>query len=113
MKIFLSFHWLILHHVTKHIMHISPISEEREKVPMQNGYNPRFEGYGRYFTDIAHAYFEYVLVFIDSDQNFGYKLYQSENFGFELVSDGYLEMLLDNADDPNTNKLIKCVVTQF
>ena len=24
-----------------------------------------------------------------------------------------LEMLLDNADDPNTNKLIKCLVTQF
>ena len=54
-----------------------------------------------------------VLVFIDSDQNFGYKLYQSENFGLELVSDGNLEMLLDNADDPNTNKLIKCFVTQF
>ena len=54
-----------------------------------------------------------VLVFTDSDQNFGSKLYQSENFGLELVSDGNLEMLLDNADDPNTNKLIKCVVTQF
>ena len=45
-----------------------------------------------------------VLVFTDSDQNFGYKLYRSENFGLELVSDGNLEMLLDNADDPNTNK---------
>ena len=54
-----------------------------------------------------------MLVFTDSDQNFGYKLYQSENFGLELVSDGNLEMLLDNADDPNTNKLIKCVATQF
>ena len=54
-----------------------------------------------------------VLVFTDSDQNFGYKLYQIENFGLKLVSDGDLEMLLDNADDPNTNKLMKCVVTQF
>ena len=54
-----------------------------------------------------------VLVFTDCDQNFGYKLYESENFELELVSDGNLEMLLDNADDPNTNKLIKCVVTQF
>ena len=40
-----------------------------------------------------------VLVFTDSDQNFGYKLYQSENFGLKLISDGNLEMLLDNADD--------------
>ena len=47
-----------------------------------------------------------VLVFTDSDQNFGYKLYQIENFGRKLVSDGNLEMLLDNADDPNTYKLI-------
>ena len=47
-----------------------------------------------------------VLVFTDSDQNFGYKLYQIENFGLKLVSDGNLEMLLDNADDPNTNKLM-------
>ena len=54
-----------------------------------------------------------VLVFTDSDQNFGYKLYQIENFGLKLVSDGNLEILLDNSDDPNTNKLIKCVVTQF
>ena len=54
-----------------------------------------------------------VLVLTDSDQNFGYKLYQIENFGLKLVSDGNLEMLLDNADDPNTNKLIKCVDTQF
>ena len=50
-----------------------------------------------------------VLVFTDSDQNFGYKLYQIENFGLKLVSDGNLEMLLDNADDSNTDKLIKCV----
>ena len=50
-----------------------------------------------------------VLVFTDSDQNFWYKLYQIENFGLKLVSDGNLEMLLGNADDPNTNKLIKCV----
>ena len=54
-----------------------------------------------------------VLVFKDSDQHFGYKLYQAENFGIKLVSDCTLEMLLDNADDPNTNKLIKCLVTQF
>ena len=42
-------------------MHISPISEEGEKVPVQNGYIPRFEGYSRYFTDNAHAYFDYVI----------------------------------------------------
>ena len=54
-----------------------------------------------------------VLVFADSNQNFGYKLYQIENFRLKLVNDGNLEILLDNADDPNTNKLIKCVVTQF
>ena len=28
---------------------------------MQNGYIPRFEGYSRYFTGIAHAYFDYVI----------------------------------------------------
>ena len=54
-----------------------------------------------------------VLVFTDSDQNFWYKLYQIENFGLKLVSDGKIEILLDNADDANTNKLIKYVVTQF
>ena len=54
-----------------------------------------------------------MLDFTDSDQNFGYKLYQIENFGLKLVNDGNLEMLLDNADDPNTNKLIECIVTQF
>ena len=54
-----------------------------------------------------------VFVFTNMDQNFEYKLYQIENFGLKLVSDGNLEMLLGNADDPNTNKLIKCVVTQF
>ena len=91
-----------------------------KNVPIQNGYIPRFEGYSRYFTDIAHAYFDYVITvasacayFTNSDQNFGYKLFQIENFGLKVVSDGNLEMLLDNADDPNTNKLIKCVVTQF
>ena len=101
-------------------MHISPISEEREKSSFTKWIYPSFEGYSRYFTDIAHAYFEMwlpwrllVLVFTDSDQNFGYKLYQIENFGLKLVSDGNLEILLYNADDPNTNKLIKCVVTQF
>ena len=31
-------------------------------------------------------------------------LYQIENLGFKLVSDGDLEILLDNADDANTNK---------
>ena len=50
-----------------------------------------------------------VLVFTDSNQNFGYKLYQIENFELKLVSDGNLEILLDNSDDPNTNKLIKCI----
>ena len=40
-----------------------------------------------------------VLVFTDSDQNLWYKLYQIENFGLKLVSDGNLEILLDNADD--------------
>ena len=54
-----------------------------------------------------------VLVFTDSDQIFGCKLYQIENFGLRLVSNGNLEMLMDNTDDPNTNKLIKYVVTQF
>ena len=54
-----------------------------------------------------------VLVFTDNEQNFGYKLYQSENLGLDLVSDGNLEMLLDNTNDQNTNKLIKYVVTQF
>ena len=58
-----------------------------------------------------------VLVFTDSDQIFGYKLYQClyqiENFGLKLVSDGNLEMLMDNTDDPNTNKLIKYIVTQL
>ena len=58
-----------------------------------------------------------VLVFTDSDQIFGYKLYQClsqiENFGLKLVSDGNLEMLMDNTDDPNKNKLIKYIVTQL
>ena len=54
-----------------------------------------------------------VLVFTDSDQNFWYKWYQIENFGLKLVSDGNLEILLDNSDDANTNKLIKYVVTQI
>ena len=52
-----------------------------------------------------------VLVFIDSNQNFWYKFYQIENLGFKLVSDGDPEILLDNADDANTNKLIKYVLT--
>ena len=46
-----------------------------------------------------------------SDQNFWYKLYQIENLGSKFDSDGDLEILLDNADDANTNKLIKYVVT--
>ena len=54
-----------------------------------------------------------MLVFTDSDQNFGFKLYQIENFELKLFSDGNLEMLLYNADDPNTIKLINCIVTQF
>ena len=46
-------------------------------------------------------------------KTFWYKLYQIENFGLKLVGDGNLEILLDNADDASTNKLIKCVVTQL
>ena len=42
-------------------MHISSISEERENSYYKNGYIPHFEGYSRYFTDIAHAYFDYVI----------------------------------------------------
>ena len=52
-----------------------------------------------------------MLVLTDSDQNFWYKLYQIENLGFKLISDGDLEILLDDVDDANTNKLIKYVVT--
>ena len=37
-------------------------------------------------------------------------MYQIENLGFKLVSDGDLKILLDNADDANTNKLIEYVV---
>ena len=44
-----------------------------------------------------------MLVFTDIDQNFGYKLYQIEDLGLKLVSDGNLEVLLDDADDPKTN----------
>ena len=32
-----------------------------KKVTIKSGYIPRFEGYSRYFTDIAHAYFDYVI----------------------------------------------------
>ena len=52
-----------------------------------------------------------VLVFTDSDQNFWCKLYQIENLWSKLVSDGDLEILLDNSDDVNTNELVKYVVT--
>ena len=52
-----------------------------------------------------------MLVFSDSDQNFWYKLYQIENLWSKLVSDGDLEILLDNSDDVNTNELVKYVVT--
>ena len=52
-----------------------------------------------------------VLVFTDNDQYNLYKLYKIENFGFKLVSDSDLDILLDNADDANTNKLIKYIVT--
>ena len=99
-------------------MHISPIFEEREKSCYKKWIYPSFQGYSRYFTDIAHAYFDYVIprrllvfVFTNGDQNFWYKLYQIENLGFKLFSDGDLEILLDNADDANINKLIKNVVT--
>ena len=52
-----------------------------------------------------------VFVFTDSDQNFWYKLYQIENLWSKLVSDGDLEILLDNSDDVNTNELVEYVVT--
>ena len=52
-----------------------------------------------------------MRVFTNSDQNFGYKLYQIENLGSNLVCDGDLEILLDNSDDVNTNELVKYVVT--
>ena len=52
-----------------------------------------------------------VLVFTDSDQNFWCKLYQIENLWSKLVSDGDLEILLDNTNDANTNELVKYVVT--
>ena len=52
-----------------------------------------------------------VLFFTNSDQNFWYKLYQIENLGLKLVSDGDLEILLDNVDDVNTNTLVTYVVT--
>ena len=52
-----------------------------------------------------------VLVFTDSDQNFWCKLYQIENLWSKLVSDGDLEILLDNSNDANTNELVKYVVT--
>ena len=52
-----------------------------------------------------------VLVFTDSDQNFWCQLYQIENLWSKLVSDGDLEILLDNSDDVNKNELVKYVVT--
>ena len=52
-----------------------------------------------------------VLVFTDSDQNFWCKLYQIQNLWSKLVSDGDLEILLDNSDDVNKNELVIYVVT--
>ena len=52
-----------------------------------------------------------MLVFTDSDQNVWYILYQIENLWSKLVSDGDLDILLDNSDDVNTNELVKYVVT--
>ena len=46
-----------------------------------------------------------VLVFTESDQNFWCKLYQVENLWSNLISDGDLEILLDNSDDVSTNEL--------
>ena len=43
-------------------MHISRYLKRVKKVTVKNGYIPRFEGYSRYFTDIAHAYFDYVML---------------------------------------------------
>ena len=53
----------------------------------------------------------FVLVFTDSDQNFWCKLYQIETLWSKLVSDGDLEILLDNSDDLNTDELVKYLVT--
>ena len=36
-----------------------------------------------------------------------------ENLGFELISDGDLELSLDNANKANTSKLIKYCVTHL
>ena len=43
-------------------MHISPISEEREKSSHKNGYVPLFfKGYSQYFTNIAQANSDYMI----------------------------------------------------
>ena len=78
-------------------MHISPISEEREKssyTKWQNGYIPRFEGYSRYFTDIAHAYFDYVITVASSHASLLVPVFTDS----------------DNADDTSTNVLVTYVV---
>ena len=71
------------------------------------------EGYNRYFTNIAHAYFDYVITVASASACFSRQwpklLIQSVSnweLGFKLVGDGDLEILLDNAEDANTSKLI-------
>ena len=98
-------------------MHISQYLKRGKKGTIQNGYIPHFEGYSRYFTDIAHAYLDYVIavasacvVFTDSDQNFWYKWYQIENLGFKLVIDSVLEILLCQCWWCSTNVLVTYVV---
>ena len=71
------------------------------------------------FTDIAHAYFDCVINTVSKvasacacfHQQWPKPLIQIVNLGLKLASDGSLEILLDNADDANTNRLIKYVVT--
>ena len=48
-----------------------------------------------------------VLVFTDSDQNFWDNLYQIENSGLKLVSDGDLEILFDKADDASCHSVLE------
>ena len=46
----------------KYYAYIPDIWREGKNLTIKNGYIPRFEGYSRYFTDIAHAYFDYVIL---------------------------------------------------
>ena len=54
-----------------------------------------------------------VLVFTEQWPELLIQIVSNWEFGLKLVSDGNLEILLDNGDDANTSKLIKYIVTQF